>query len=218
MKSARGLKNFNPLNLDYHDSIPWMGLADPPSDGRFCRFTSMKFGIRAGIKNASTYKRRHGIKTLGAYMARFAPLGKENPRTYHDYVATRVGKNLDETIDLEDRATLEPILKAQVEFENGLTQAEAEERVPQEVYDAAWAMVKPLTKSRTVGGAVGAAGATIAGAVVEVATQQVDVVTGAAGAATAIWPKWAPLIAAVVALACIGVVIYARWTRTQGDV
>ncbi len=90
--------------------------------------------------------------------------------------------------------------------------------MPQEVYDAAWAMVKPLTKSRTVGGAVGAAGATIAGAVVEVATQQTEIITGAAGAATAIWPKWAPLIAAVVALACIGVVIYARWTRTQGDV
>jgi hypothetical protein len=178
----------------------------------------MKFGIRAGIKNASTYKRRQGIKTLGAYMARFAPVGKENPRTYHDYVARRVGKSLDETIDLEDRATLEPILKAQVEFENGLTQSEAEARVPQEVYDAAWAMVKPLTKSRTVGGAVGAAGATIAGAVVEVATQQTEIITGAAGAATAIWPKWAPLIAAVVALACIGVVIYARWTRTQGDV
>jgi hypothetical protein len=53
--------------------------------------------------------------------------------------------------------------------------------------------------------------------VVEVATQQADTIAGAAGAASGIWPKWAPIIAAVVTLCMIGVVVYARVSRTAPD-
>jgi hypothetical protein len=215
--TPRGLKNFNPLNLDYHDTIEWQGLADPPSDGRFCRFTSLKWGLRAGFINARSYKTRHGIKTLGQYMNRFAPLGKENPKTYHEYVAEQTGHTLLDTIDLEDRAVIEPILKAQTEFENGLTIEERESLLPQEAWDMAWSLTKPMKKSRTLGGAAGAAAATVAGAIVEVAQQNTEVIAGAAATASSIWPKWAPLIAAAIALCCIGVVVYARLSaRREG--
>ena len=214
---TRGWKNNNPLNLDYHKEIGWLGLATPPSDGRFARFTTLAYGLRAGIVNARVYKRQHGIKTLGQYMSRFAPLGPENSAKYHDFVAQKSGHRLNDHIDLESREDLEPIMRAQISYENGTPLNEVDIRVPREVWDAAFSLAKPMSRSKTVGGAVGAAAATVAGAVVEVATQNAEVIVGAGSAATALWPKWAPVIAAIVALCFIGVVLYARLSaRSEG--
>ena len=214
---ARGWRNNNPLNLDYHKEIGWLGLANPPSDGRFARFTSLAYGLRAGIVNARAYKKQHGIKTLGEYMARFAPVGPENSSKYHDFVAQKANHRLNDAIDLENREDLEPILRAQISYENGTPLNEVDIRVPREVWDAAFSLAKPMTKSRTVGGAAGAAAATVAGAVVEVVSQNTDQIVAAGGAAASIWPKWAPIIAAVVALCFIGVVLYARLSaRSEG--
>lgn len=210
MSTPRGVENNNPLNIDWHSSIQWQGLADPPSDGRFCRFTKAAFGLRAGFLNARSYKTKHGIRTLGAYMQRFAPVGPENPKTYHTTVAERTGIALDAEIDLTDRATIEPILKAQVAFENGLTPEQVERYYPQEVWDAAWSLTKPMTQSRTVRGTTVSIGAAVAGAVIQAAQEVLPQAADAAAIVTPLWPEIARWVLIVVVLAGAGLALYSR--------
>jgi hypothetical protein len=217
MSDARGLRSNNPLNIDYHASMKWQGMADPPSDGRFVRFTSLAYGLRAGFLNARAYKHKHGIHTLGAYMQRFAPIGPENPRTYHDFVSKTTGIPLEQAIDLDDRATIQPILRAQVAFENGITLEEVDARMPKEVWDAAWSLARPISQSRTIRGSAAAVVSAAAGAVLEATTTALPQAIDAANLVTPIWPEIARWVLMVVALAGAAVAFYSRWeARKEG--
>ena len=215
MSDARGLRSNNPLNIDYHASMKWQGMADPPSDGRFVRFTSLAYGLRAGFLNARAYKHKHGISTLGAYMQRFAPVGSENPKTYHEFVSRTTGLALDAPIDLDDRATIQPILRAQVAFENGITLEEVDARMPREVWDAAWSLARPITQSRTIRGSAAAVVSAAAGAVIEVATDVLPQAADAATIVTPIWPEVARWVLISVALAGAALAFYSRLQARQ---
>ena len=67
-----------------------------------------------------------------------------------------------------------------------------------------------MSQSRTIRGAVGAAVSITAGAVTQVATTNAPDLATAHATASAIWPKWAPVITAVVAVGFLALVIYAR--------
>jgi hypothetical protein len=45
--TALGITDCNPLNLTYRPQDKWVGLASPPNNGRFCRFTDPKYAFRA---------------------------------------------------------------------------------------------------------------------------------------------------------------------------
>ena len=45
-RASRGYRNRNPGNIEHSPANKWLGLDDPPSDGRFCRFVSHEHGIR----------------------------------------------------------------------------------------------------------------------------------------------------------------------------
>jgi hypothetical protein len=45
--NALGITDCNPLNLTYRPQDKWVGLASPPNNGRFCRFTDPKYAFRA---------------------------------------------------------------------------------------------------------------------------------------------------------------------------
>ena len=210
MTEPRGLRSNNPLNIDYHASMKWQGLDDPPSDGRFARFTSLAYGLRAGVINARSYKHKHGIRTLNQYMQRFAPVGKENPTTYREFVAKTTGLSLDAVIDLDDRATVQPILRAQVSFENGIDLAEVDARIPKEVWDAAWSLARPIGQSRTVRGSAAAVVSAAAGAVLEVATEVLPQAADAATIVTPIWPEVARWVLISVAIAGGALALYSR--------
>jgi hypothetical protein len=212
MSDARGLRSNNPLNIDYHASMKWQGMADPPSDGRFVRFTSLAYGLRAGFLNARAYKHKHGIRTLGAYMQRFAPVGAENPKTYHEFVSKTTGIPLDAPIDLDDRATIQPILRAQVSFENGVTLEEVDARMPKEVWEAAWSLAQPITQSRTIRGSTAVIVSATAGAVMEVAR---DILPQAADAAAIVTPLWPEAVRWVLIATCLAGGALAFWARYQ---
>jgi hypothetical protein len=104
-RKSRGYRNRNPGNIEHSPANKWLGLADPPSDGRFCRFVSHEHGIRALAVLLQAYQDRHGLRTVRAIISRFAP-GHENPtEAYVTAVARRMGVGREAAIDVHAPAT-----------------------------------------------------------------------------------------------------------------
>lgn len=122
----RGIRNNNPGNIDYNPKAGWLGLADPPSDGRFCRFTTPAFGIRALARTIITYqdKRRAGdgsaIDTVADIISRWAPATENNTKAYIAAVCKAVGVSEDQTIDCRDYRIMRPLVEAIIRHENGM--------------------------------------------------------------------------------------------------
>jgi peptidoglycan hydrolase-like protein with peptidoglycan-binding domain len=66
------------------------------------------------------YQRRHGLKTLGQIIGRWAPPGENDTASYVAAVskATRIGPRAQ--LDLRDAATLRALIAAIIRRENGL--------------------------------------------------------------------------------------------------
>lgn len=121
----RGIKNHNPTNIDWHKGTDWQGLADPPSDGRFCRFTDPIWGLRAAAKILLKYRQR-GITSVQRIIGTWAPSVENNTRAYVRAIAGALGVHPDATIDVTKPAVMRELLAAIVMHENG-----------QQPYDAA---------------------------------------------------------------------------------
>ena len=121
-KATRGYRNRNPGNIEHVPANKWQGLADPPSDRRFCRFTSHELGIRALALLLTTYQDRHGLRTIRAIISRWAPKVENNTAAYIAAVAQRVGVGADDAIDLHRHDHLRPLVEAIIHHEcAGLT-------------------------------------------------------------------------------------------------
>jgi hypothetical protein len=118
-RKSRGYRNRNPGNIEHSPANKWLGLDDPPSDGRFCRFVSHEHGIRALAVLLQAYQDRHGLRTVRAIINRFAP-GHENPtEAYVTAVARRMGVGRDAAIDVHDPATMRALVEAIIAVELG---------------------------------------------------------------------------------------------------
>ncbi|MES2711175.1 MAG: structural protein [Pseudomonadota bacterium] len=115
--ATRGYRNCNPGNIDHVPANKWQGLADPPSDGRFCRFTSHEFGIRALASLLITYQDRHKLNTVRGIISRWAPSNENNTSAYIAAVARRVGMGADDPVDLHRYAHLRPLVEAIIAHE-----------------------------------------------------------------------------------------------------
>lgn len=168
--TTRGYRNRNPGNIEHLAVNKWQGLADPPSDGRFCRFTSHEFGLRALAVLLITYQDRHGLRTLRGIVNRWAPPGENDTASYVAAVARRMGIGPDDRIDLHRHDHLRPLLEAIVAHEcAGLT------------YPAA-----VVQRALTLAGVPPAAPRTLAQVAAATDTGRGAVVVGAAGLATAL--------------------------------
>ena len=58
----RGIRNNNPGNVEHNSKNNWIGLADPASDGRYCRFTHPQYAIRAMLWLMLTYQTKYRFK------------------------------------------------------------------------------------------------------------------------------------------------------------
>jgi hypothetical protein len=116
-KATRGYRNRNPGNIEHVPANKWQGLADPPSDGRFCRFTSHEFGIRALAALLVTYQDRHKLRTPRAIIERWAPKVENDTAAYIEVVARRIGVGPDEAIDLHRHDHLRPLVEAIIHHE-----------------------------------------------------------------------------------------------------
>ncbi len=59
----RGIRNNNAGNVEYSPANKWLGLADNPSDGRYCRFNHPRYGIRAFVLLLLKYQTEYRLKT-----------------------------------------------------------------------------------------------------------------------------------------------------------
>jgi hypothetical protein len=118
VSTVRGIRNNNPGNIRI-SSNAWQGKISPNTDGAFEQFDTMESGIRALGKTLLNYSRLYGLNTVAGIIARWAP-GHENPTdAYVSAVAQRLGVAPSQTIMVSDRATLEKLARAIINFENG---------------------------------------------------------------------------------------------------
>ena len=114
---VRGIRNKNPLNLEW--GSPWAGLLpkEKRTDRRFCQFESFFYGYRAALILLSrTYKRR-GWTTIQKIIQHFAPAPENNVEAYIEYVWKRTGITPKEQIQ-KPRAYYD-IVKAMAQYECG---------------------------------------------------------------------------------------------------
>lgn len=117
----RGIRNNNPGNVEHNSRNKWLGLADPVSDGRYCRFEHPQFGIRAMLWLLLTYQTKHRLKTIKQIIERYAPRQDKNATDdYIEHVAKRSGVKATEAISLREFKTAVAVITAMVEFENGM--------------------------------------------------------------------------------------------------
>lgn len=158
MTEPRGIRNHNPGNIEYSPATKWQGLADPPTDGRFCRFKAPAWGIRALARVLITYQDKHGLNTVRKIVTRWAPPVENNTTAYVNAVARRVGVGPDMPISVHDYETLAPLAEAIIHHENG-KQPYDKATIEEGLYLAG--VVKPsrpLAKDRGVQGGVASAG------------------------------------------------------------
>lgn len=114
----RGVLNRNPLNIEHREKNKWLGLADPPTDGRYARYIHPIYGLRAGLRIMRSYEGR-GIISVGSVIAKWAPKEDDNPVTaYVHFVTTNAGVAHSTYVLKSDR--LAEILLAMTHFEQGI--------------------------------------------------------------------------------------------------
>ena len=218
MKEPRGIRCNNPLNIEHSPRNQWQGLDDPPSDGRFARFTEPQWGLRAALTVLRNYRKR-GIVTLRQAINAWAPSHENDTESYLGFVVRKSGVRAEQPLPLDDKAAMIRVLKAMVEMENGRPPPGTANGnwLDDAVYEAAWSLSKPMQQSRTIVGSATAAGATAAQGLLDVAQESLQQGSDAALVVGSVWPEIARWVLIAVALAGIGYAMYARWeARREG--
>ncbi|OOE92991.1 hypothetical protein BZG76_06015 [Salinivibrio sp. AR647] len=110
----RGIRNKNPLNIEYSKHNDWHGQIG--HDGRFAIFSSPVYGFRAAARIIANYREKYGLDTLAGVIGRWAPKSENNTAAYIGYVADKTGLTPNSVID---ESNLVSVLAAMVAFENG---------------------------------------------------------------------------------------------------
>ncbi len=114
----RGIRNHNPMNLRYYESIQWDGQIGQDASG-YARFETVEMGIRAGVKNLVNGYFGRGLNTPREIITRYAP-SHENPTdSYITFIANEMGIQPDDQIQLT-RNSMMRLTAAIIRFENGV--------------------------------------------------------------------------------------------------
>ncbi|MDC9595328.1 structural protein [Xenorhabdus anantnagensis] len=114
---TRGIRNHNPGNIRHGDK--WQGLRDTQTDKSFCQFVAPEYGIRAMLKILRNYERKYGDNTIRQFISRWAPPNENNTESYIAYVCKSVGIASSAVVDVENVATMNRLVKAIIQMENG---------------------------------------------------------------------------------------------------
>lgn len=155
---VRGIRNNNPGNIEYNPATKWQGLDNPPTDGRFCRFKSAPYGIRAIARTLIVYYDQHGIDTIREAFNRYAPPSDKNDTAaYIAAICKDVGAAAGQKVDFHDYKILRAMVCGIIEHENGMdsyleyyTDAQIDKAMTLAGVEAPQ---KPLSKTKTVQGA-----------------------------------------------------------------
>lgn len=113
--SPRGIRNNNPGNIRYIGTR-WQGLGNPPSDGEYCIFKNVRYGIRAMARILNSYAGR-GLVSIEDIISTWAPDIENNTVSYIYSVAQRMGFDPGETLSRGDWPAL---IEAIIYHENGV--------------------------------------------------------------------------------------------------
>lgn len=119
MKETLGIRNLNPLNIrQTHEK--WLG--QEFSEGHFCKFRTLYYGIRAAIKLLYNYRLKYGLKTPRQIVSRWAPPTENDTKAYIQFVADQCtdGKP-DKEIDFKNDRQICCLFFAMAKMESGLT-------------------------------------------------------------------------------------------------
>lgn len=111
----RGIRNKNPMNIEYQKSNDWDGQTG--TDGRFATFSSSVYGIRAGAKLVSNYMTNYNLTSVIQVLERFAPATENHTAGYAKFVADKMGISPSDRIN---KAQIPSMIKAMIQFENGI--------------------------------------------------------------------------------------------------
>ena len=87
MKTPRGLRNNNPLNIRRNKKTEWIGQCGKQEDRAFVQFRSMAYGYRAAFKILQNYRVLYDCMTLRQFIQRWAPPAENNTDAYVKSVA-----------------------------------------------------------------------------------------------------------------------------------
>jgi len=124
----RGVRNFNPGNIDYNPRNAWngqLGLELGVDKPRFARFDSPENGIRALGKLLINYRGKDGmpgvggpgIDTVRETVSRWAPGNENNTEAYIAAVTSKLGVKANDVINIKDAKTLRVFVGAIIAHE-----------------------------------------------------------------------------------------------------
>lgn len=112
---ARGIRNKNPMNLEFRTSIQWVGQLG--TDGRFAVFDTALNGIRAGMINIHTKMTRDGLTSVRRIITRLSPAFENPTENFIVFVAREMGVSPDQPLVFTQHIV--PMSKAIIRFETG---------------------------------------------------------------------------------------------------
>ena len=229
MTLPRGIRNNNPGNIRLVPGQRWLGQVPPErqTDPEFVQFEDMLYGLRALCRVLRTYIRRHGLRTVGEIVARWAPPPENDTDRYARFVGLRLQVAPNHPVRWEEEPEkVVRLVQAICAYECGPEWADYwpshrvrraavmaglidDNALPETSVRAQLDDERPLGRTRTVRGARTAAGATAAIAALEALRGQL---ADAQGALAPLVPylgiaRWALLALVLVG---VGVTVWAR--------
>ena len=100
MKTPRGIRNHNPLNIR-RSKDQWKGMAEVQTDSAFCQFKSLEYGWRAAFYLLTrTYYHKYRLYTIRGIVSRWAPSSENDTEAYIANVARLTGIGPDELLGI----------------------------------------------------------------------------------------------------------------------
>ena len=100
MKTPRGIRNHNPLNIR-RSKNQWKGMAEVQTDRAFCQFKSLEYGWRAAFYLLTrTYYHKYRLYTIRGIVSRWAPSSENDTSAYIANVARLTGIGPDELLGI----------------------------------------------------------------------------------------------------------------------
>lgn len=114
--STRGQRNNNPLNIRKGNN--WRGERPLQTDPAFEEFSSILYGLRAGLIILRRYIRQYQCNTVALIITRWAPTSENNTAAYIQYVSTRANIDRSAPIRWTDEHTVCKIVQAMALYES----------------------------------------------------------------------------------------------------
>lgn len=153
--APRGVRNNNPGNV-MKGGDNWQGEVQG-NDPRYATFASPEAGIRAMGKTLLTYQDKHGLNSVEAIIARWAPATENNTVAYAATVAKEMGVKPGAALNLHDSDTLAKLTRAMIRVENG-TQPYTDQQIATGLAAATKGSPLPKASASAQGDPTGATG------------------------------------------------------------